>query len=64
VQRTFEVGTDVPGVAIVVGVAVGLPMQSELDLYFAGVGYSGMSVYSDEQVGRISYSYTPADVFE
>jgi hypothetical protein len=64
VQRTFEVGTDVPGVAIVVGVIVGLPMQSELDLYFAGVGYSGMSVYSDDQAGRISYSYTPAPVFE
>ncbi len=65
VQRTFEVGNvDVPGVAIVVGVIVGLPMQSELDLYFAGVGYSGMSVYSDNQAGRISYSYTPADVFE
>lgn len=65
VQRTFEVGTGgVPGIAIVVGISVGLPMLSELDLYFAGTGYSALSVYSDEQVGRISYSYTPADVFE
>jgi hypothetical protein len=65
VQRTIEVGKgNVPGVAIVVGVIVGLPMQSELDLFFAGAGYSALAIYSDDQTGRISYSYEPVLVFE
>jgi hypothetical protein len=66
VQRTFEVGAgNVPGVAIVVGVVVGLPMLSELDLYFGGTGYSMISIFADNQnPGRIAYSYEPQPVLE
>jgi hypothetical protein len=65
VQRTFEVGSgNVPGVAILVGIAVGLPMQSELDLFFAGVGYSALGVAAQNQPGPglIEYSYAPIPV--
>ncbi len=59
-QRTFEVGTgQVPGVAIVVGAIVGLPMQWEVELFFAGVGYSHIFIGSENQSGRIAYSYEP-----
>ena len=67
VQGTFEVGAgNVPGVVIEVGVAVGLPMQSEVDLYFAGAGYSDLGVSAVDQpgAGRIEYSYAPVPVFE
>ena len=65
VQRTFEVGRgNVPGIAIVLGAIVGLPMQSELDLFFAGAGYSALAFYCDDQTGRIAYSYAPVPVFE
>jgi hypothetical protein len=66
VQRTFEVGEgNVPAIAIVVGVAVGLPMQSEVDLFFAGAGYSALGVAAVDQPGpgRIAYSYTPVPEF-
>ena len=65
VQRTFEVGAgNVPGVAIVVGVAVGLPMQSSLDLYSPGIGYSSITIGADDWDGRIAYSYEPQLVLE
>jgi hypothetical protein len=67
VQRTFEVGEgNFPAVAIVVGVAVGLPMQSEVDLFFAGAGYSALGVAAVDQPGpgRIAYSYVPVPVIE
>jgi hypothetical protein len=65
VQRTFEVGAgNVPGVAIVVGAVVGLPMMSLLDLFFAGTGYSQITIFSENHAGRIAYSYKPHLVFE
>jgi hypothetical protein len=62
VQRTFEVGAgNVPGVAIVVGAVVGLPMLSALNLFFAGTGtgYCAIEISSDYRAGRIAYSYEP-----
>jgi hypothetical protein len=62
VQRTFEVGAgNVPGVAIVVGAVVGLPMLSALNLFFAGTGngYCAIGISSDDRAGRVAYSYEP-----
>jgi hypothetical protein len=65
VQRTFEViAGKVPGVAIVVGAVVGLPMQSEVNLFFGGTGSSGITVGSQNQTGRVTYSYAPQFVSE
>lgn len=65
VQRSFEVGGGhVPGVAIVVGVAVGLPMMSEAVLSFPGLGDSAIALGSQGGLGRIAYSYEPQLVLE
>jgi hypothetical protein len=65
VQRSLMVGAGhVPGVAIVVGVAVALSMMSEVVLLFPGVGYSGIGIYSQDLIGRVAYSYEPQLVAE
>lgn len=65
VKGSFEVDSlHVPGVAIVVGVIVGLPMQSQVELFFGGLGYSEISIGSAAGLGRIEYSYTPQLVLE
>jgi hypothetical protein len=65
VQRSFDVGNaHVPAVAIIVGVAVGLPMQAEIGLYFPGLGNSEITIGSQGLLGRISYSYEPQYVLE
>ncbi len=65
VQRSFMVGAGhVPGVAVVVGVAAALPMMSEVALFFAGTGYSGINIFSQNLLGRVEYSYEPQLVAE
>lgn len=60
VQRSFMVGAGhVPGVAIVVGVVVALPMMSDLTLFFPGLGDSYISILSENMAGRIEYTYEP-----
>lgn len=54
VRRSFEVGSVyVPGVAVVVGIAVGLPMFSEVDLVWAN-GWSGIGIGP-----QVQYTYQP-----
>jgi hypothetical protein len=66
VQRTFLVGAGhVPGVAIVVGAIVALPMQEEVRLTFFN-DFSGISIFSNINNGSsnlITYSYEPQLVF-
>ena len=66
VERTFVVGRGyVPGVAIVVGAVVALPMQAEVALTFFN-GFSGISIGSETKNGfgnLVAYSYEPQSVF-
>lgn len=60
VQRSFMVpGGHVPGVAVIVGVIVALPMMSGVDLFFPGLGDSGIGIASQDVGGRVAYSYEP-----
>jgi hypothetical protein len=60
VQRSFTAPAgDVPGVAVVVGVIVALPMMSQVDLFFPGLANSKISIASQNEVGRVAYSYEP-----
>lgn len=62
VQRTFLVGGGhVPGVAVVVGAIVALPMQEEVRLTFFN-NFSGISIFSNvnnSSSNVITYSYEP-----
>jgi hypothetical protein len=63
VQRSFMVGAgDVPGVAIVVGAIVGLPMGSRASLVFDQ--YSVIGIGSGSVAGRVAYNYQPQLVAE
>jgi hypothetical protein len=65
VQRSFMVGADhVPGVAVVVGVIVGMAMMTEIRLMFLGNGYSDIAISSDNHYGHVAYAYEPQWVFE
>jgi hypothetical protein len=65
VEHSFMVGAGhVPGVAVVVGAAALLPMMSELALSFAGPGYSGINIFSQNLLGRVEYFYEPQLVAE
>jgi hypothetical protein len=65
VERSFMVGAGhVPGVAVAVGAAVALPMMSKVALFFAGTGYSGINIFSQNLLGRVEYSYEPQLVAE
>ena len=59
--RSCEVGAgQTPGVAIVVGAAVGLSMLSDLTLFFPSLGdCSIVPGQSGQTVGRIEYSFAP-----
>jgi hypothetical protein len=60
VQRSLLVGAShVPAVAVIVGVACGLSMMSEVFLSFPGIGNSGISISAQGMVGRVAYSYEP-----
>jgi hypothetical protein len=65
IQRSFMVGSGhVPGVAVIVGVIGALSMMTEVRLFFPGLGYSGISISSENVVGRVAYSYEPQLVLE
>ncbi len=65
VQRSFMVGAShVPGVAVVVGVIAAMAMQTEIRLFFPGLGYSNLGISSDNWFGRVAYSYEPQWVLE
>jgi hypothetical protein len=65
VQRSFMVaGGHVPGVAVIVGAIGALSMQSDVDLFFPGLGDSGIDILSQTGVGRVAYSYEPQLVAE
>ena len=60
VQRSFMVaGGRVPGVAVVIGAVGALSMMSEVKLFFAGVGNSGIQIGSGNRSGRVEYWYEP-----
>jgi hypothetical protein len=52
-------GGHVPGVAMIVGVIGALAMMTEVRLLFPSIGYSGISISSENVVGRVAYSYEP-----
>jgi len=65
VQRSFMVGGGhVPGVAVVVGAVGALSMMAGVVLFFPGLGDSGISISSQNMVGRVAYCYEPQLVAE